>query len=110
MLKYLLDANIVIYVIKRRPAAVREVFNRQHSRMALSAVTLAELLHGVEKSSDPPRNLTVVEEFCSRLTVLPYSAKAARCTTATSAPFSQARVDPWGSTTSTSLLMRAAKD
>lgn len=77
MLKYLLDTNIVIYVIKRRPAAVREVFNQQHGRMALSAVTLAELLHGAEKSSDPLRNFAVVEDFYSRLTVLPYTAKAA---------------------------------
>ena len=77
MLKYLLDTNIVIYVVKHRPASVREVFNRQHGRMAVSAVTLAELLHGAEKSSDPPRNLAVVEDFCSRLAVLPYGAKAA---------------------------------
>ena len=67
MLKYLLDTNIVIYVIRRRPPAVREVFNLQHGRMAISTTTLAELLHGAEKSSDPPRNLAVVEDFCSRL-------------------------------------------
>lgn len=77
MLKYLLDTNIVIYVIKRRPAAVREAFNRHHGRMAISAVTLAELMHGAERSSDPPRNLAVVEDFCSRLAVLPYDEKAA---------------------------------
>ena len=77
MLKYLLDTNIVIYVVKHRPASVREVFNRQHGRMAVSVITLAELLHGAEKSSDVPRNLGVVEDFCSRLAVLPYTAKAA---------------------------------
>ncbi len=77
MLKYLLDTNVVIYIIKRRPPAVREVFNRQHGRMAISAITLAELMHGAEKSSDPPRNLAVVEDFCSRLAVLSYGDKAA---------------------------------
>jgi len=77
MLRYLLDTNIVIYVIKRRPPEVREVFNRQHGRMAISAITLAELAHGAEKSGDPPRNLAVIEDFCSRLEVLPYTAKAA---------------------------------
>jgi tRNA(fMet)-specific endonuclease VapC len=56
---------------------VREVFNHQHGRMAISAITLAELTHGAEKSSDPPRNLAVVEDFCSRLAVLPYADKAA---------------------------------
>lgn len=39
---------------------------------------MAELLHGAEKSSQPARNLAVVEDFCSRLEVLPYHARAAR--------------------------------
>ena len=78
MLKYLLDTNIVIYVIKRRPIEVLETFNTNASRMAISVVTLAELLHGAEKSSQPASNLAVVEDFCSRLQVLPYMPKAAQ--------------------------------
>jgi len=77
MLKYLLDTNIVIYVIKRRPLIALERFNREHGRMAVSSITLAELAHGAEKSSDPARNLRVVEDFISRLAVLPLSDKAA---------------------------------
>lgn len=45
--------------------------------MAISAITLAELIHGAEKSSDVPRNLAVVEDFCSRITVQPYGEQAA---------------------------------
>jgi tRNA(fMet)-specific endonuclease VapC len=78
VLKYLLDTNIVIYLIKHRPPQAREIFNRQQGRMAISAITLAELIHGAEKSSDPPSNLDVVEDFCSRLAVLPYTAQAAQ--------------------------------
>jgi len=78
MLKYLLDTNIVIYVIKRRPIEVLSTFNTNVNRMAISVVTLAELLHGAEKSSQPTSNLAVVEDFCSRLEVLPYTAKAAQ--------------------------------
>ncbi len=77
MLRYLLDTNICIYVIKHRPPQMREVFNRHHGHMAISAITLAELLHGAEKSADPTRNLAVVEDFCSRMAVLPYTDKAA---------------------------------
>lgn len=77
MLKYLLDTNIIIYVIKQRPLQVLEVFNRHHGRMAISSITLAELVHGAEKSSDVSRNTAVVEDFVSRLTVLPYDDKAA---------------------------------
>ena len=78
MIKFLLDTNIVIYVIKRRPMEVLATFNNNATRMAISAVTLAELLHGAEKSSQPVHNLAVVEDFCSRLVVLPYAEKAAQ--------------------------------
>lgn len=78
MLKYLLDTNIAIYVIKRRPVEALKTFNTNAARMAISVVTLAELLHGAEKSSQPVANLAVVEDFCSRLEVLPYTAKAAQ--------------------------------
>jgi tRNA(fMet)-specific endonuclease VapC len=78
VLKYLLDTNIVIYVIKRRPPEVLILFNTHATRMAISVVTLAELLHCAEKSSRPAANLAVVEDFISRLDVLPYTAKAAQ--------------------------------
>ena len=77
MLKYLLDTNIVIYVIKRRPRVALKRFNQEHGHMAVSSITLAELIHGAEKSRDPSRNLAVVEDFCARLTVLAYGEKAA---------------------------------
>lgn len=77
MLKYLLDTNIVIYVVKRRPPEVREIFNRRQGAMAISAITLAELVHGAEKSASPERNLAVVDDFCSRLEVLAYPPEAA---------------------------------
>ena len=77
MLRYLLDTNIVIYVLKRRPVEVLSTFNANASRMAISSITLAELLHGAEKSSRVSENLSAIEDFCSRLHVLPYGAKAA---------------------------------
>ena len=77
MLKYMLDTNIVIYVIKRRPVELLEVFNRHAGQMCMSSITLAELLHGVEKSSMPDHNLSQVEDFISRLEVLAYGNKAA---------------------------------
>jgi tRNA(fMet)-specific endonuclease VapC len=77
MLACMLDTSIAIYVIKRRPLAVLDRFNRHQERLALSAVVLAELLHEADKSSDPARNLAVVEDFVSRLVVLDYGAKAA---------------------------------
>ena len=78
MLRYLLDTNIVIYVLKRRPVEVLSTFNNNASRMAISSVTLAELLHGAEKSSRVSENLAAIEDFCSRIEVLPYGPKAAQ--------------------------------
>ncbi len=77
MLKYLLDTNIVIYVIKRRPLEALNTFKEHAGQLAISSITLAELLHGVEKSSRPEHNRRQVEDFVSRLDVLDYTAKAA---------------------------------
>jgi tRNA(fMet)-specific endonuclease VapC len=77
MLKYMLDTNIVIYIIKRRPRSVLETFNQRSGQLCISSITLAELHHGVEKSDQVSRNLAVLEDFTSRLEVLPYSVEAA---------------------------------
>lgn len=78
MLRYLLDTNIVIYVLKRRPVEVLPFFNENAGRMAISAITLAELVHGAEKSLHVSKNLAAIEDFCSRVEVLAYTAKAAQ--------------------------------
>ncbi len=77
MLKYMLDTNICIFTVKNRPAHMREVFNRHHGQMCISAVSLMELIYGAEKSASPERNLAVVEGFAARLDVLPYDEIAA---------------------------------
>jgi len=77
MLKYMLDTNIVIYVIKRRPIEVLAIFNKHVGQLCISSITLAELLHGVEKSIQPEHNMRQVDDFVSRLDVLEYTSKAA---------------------------------
>ncbi len=77
MLKYMLDTNIAIYVIKKRPTDVLDKFNRHAGYLCISAITLAELMHGVEKSTRQSQNLQRLEAFSSRLTVLEYGQNAA---------------------------------
>ncbi len=77
MLKYMLDTNIAIYVIKRRPIEMLKTFNQHAGQLCISSITLAELLHGVEKSRFVEQNLKNVENFISRLEVLEYGYKAA---------------------------------
>lgn len=78
MLKYMLDTNICIYVIKRRPVEVLETFNKYSGLMCISSITYAELCHGVEKSARPEQNRQAVEDFVSRLVILQYGEKAAQ--------------------------------
>lgn len=73
----MLDTNIVIYVIKRRPIEALATFNKHAGHLCISSITLAELLHSVEKSDRPEDNLRQVEDFLSRLDVLEYGNKAA---------------------------------
>ena len=78
MNKYLLDTNICIYVIKRKPIELLSVFNEKAGQMAISSITLAELVHGVEKSQQQKNNRLILEDFISHLAVLDYTAKAAQ--------------------------------
>ncbi|MDH0731400.1 tRNA(fMet)-specific endonuclease VapC [Pseudomonas sichuanensis] len=77
MLRYMLDTNICIFTIKNKPQVVREAFNRHYGQLAISTVTLMELVYGAEKSAAPQRNLAVVEGFTARLEVLDYDTLAA---------------------------------
>lgn len=75
-LRYLLDTNICIFIIKNRPEAVRVRFEGlRPGEVGLSAVTEAELLHGVYKSARVDHNLAAVLDFASQLVVLPFDSQ-----------------------------------
>lgn len=77
MLKYMLDTNICIFIIKHKPPHVRETLNQHSDQLCISTVTLMELVYGAEKSASPEKNLSVVEGFAARLEVLEYDSSAA---------------------------------
>ena len=77
MLRYMLDTNICIHVIKNRPEGLRERFNRLADQLCISAVSLAEIIYGAEKSARQIENIKVVEQFAARLDVLPFGERAA---------------------------------
>jgi tRNA(fMet)-specific endonuclease VapC len=77
MLRYMLDTNICIYVIKSRPAGLRERFNSLADQLCISAITLAEIIYGAEKSARPVENLAIIEQFAARLDILPFGERAA---------------------------------
>jgi tRNA(fMet)-specific endonuclease VapC len=56
---YLLDANVVVALLRNKPAGVRERYREAEAAgdyLALSSVVLYELWYGVAKSSQVPEN------------------------------------------------------
>ena len=77
MIRFMLDTDLSIYVINRRPPAALNSFNAHAGEICISAITLAELFHGAEKSGNPIRTRRRVDDFISRLSVLEYGERAA---------------------------------
>ncbi|MGO9544372.1 MAG: type II toxin-antitoxin system tRNA(fMet)-specific endonuclease VapC [Rhodomicrobium sp.] len=77
MLRYMLDTNLCIRVLRDRPEALRERFNSEADGLCISTIILTELLHGAAKSARPERNRLEVERFAARLEVLPFDLAAA---------------------------------
>ena len=75
---YLLDTNICIFVIKRKPPAVLERFQKHSpADVAISSVTLAELRYGADKSSRPPKNHAALDSFLLPLSIADFDSPAA---------------------------------
>ncbi len=78
-MKFMLDTNTCIYIIKRKPPDVIERFNQTEiSQIGISSITLSELLYGVSKSSKPEQNQIALMQFVAPLEILPYSDEAAQ--------------------------------
>jgi tRNA(fMet)-specific endonuclease VapC len=77
MLRFMLDTNVCIRVLRDRPASARERFNAEAESLCISAVTLAELLHGAAKSDEPAKSRLQVERLTARLEVLTFDQEAA---------------------------------
>jgi tRNA(fMet)-specific endonuclease VapC len=76
-LRYMLDTDVCIFVMRERSPSLRERFRSAADQLCISSVTLGELLYGAEKSARRLRNLEIVESFSARLEILPFGEKAA---------------------------------
>ncbi|MCX7658630.1 MAG: type II toxin-antitoxin system VapC family toxin, partial [Oscillospiraceae bacterium] len=78
-MKYMLDTNICIYIIKKKPKDVFLRFGKiPPGDICISSITLAELEYGVCKSTDKTRNKTALAGFLVPVQILPFSENAAR--------------------------------
>lgn len=78
-MKYLLDTNICIYAIRRKPEQVAKKMKAVSARhsLSLSSITVAELEYGVHKSATPQKNAITLLKFLSPFDVIPFSEEAA---------------------------------
>jgi tRNA(fMet)-specific endonuclease VapC len=77
-MKYLLDTNICIYIIKQKPPQVIGRLQKLAvNEIGISIITLAELEYGVAKSSFPERNRLALVRFLAPFEILPFSETAA---------------------------------
>ena len=78
MIRYMLDTNICVELIRGRAASVFDRLKRcRMDEVALSSITLAELQYGVAKSARPARHAVLLAEFCAPLAILPFDNQAA---------------------------------
>ncbi|MDP2338553.1 MAG: type II toxin-antitoxin system VapC family toxin [Bacteroidota bacterium] len=76
-MEYLLDTNICIYIIKKKPVEVFEKFkNLTIGDVGISSITLAELQYGIEKSSSPEKNREALEKFLTPIEIIDYGYEA----------------------------------
>lgn len=79
MTAYMLDTNICINIIKKKPDQVIE--RLRHTRVpdvGVSSITLSELEYGAAKSARPEQNKLAIVEFLAPLEILPYDDMAAQ--------------------------------
>ena len=77
-MRYMLDTNICIYIIKNKPKKVIiELKRHKPSEICVSAITYAELTHGVEKSMAVEKNRLALALLFSNIEVLDFDIKAA---------------------------------
>lgn len=75
-MKYLLDTNICIYIIKKKPEKVLNRFSKlKPGDVGVSTITIAELYYGVAKSSKPNQNTIALQEFLQPLIILDFTSE-----------------------------------
>lgn len=75
---YLLDTNIISYWMRGDPTVTARIKVRAPSELSLSAITLAEIWYGIEKSPVKKKERrSKIEKICSLLSVYPFDEAAA---------------------------------
>lgn len=76
-LRYMLDTNICIYIMKNKPPHLAPIFDEHSRELCVSSVTVMELQYGVENSQQRTTNADKLDSFLARLAILNYGSDAA---------------------------------
>ena len=80
VLIFMLDTDICIYIIKRKPASVlKRLESLQPGKLAMSAITFAELMNGAKKSQHVEANLARLNALGELLDIRTFDKQAAVC-------------------------------
>ena len=75
---YMLDTDICIYIIKRKPSSVvNRLEQLKPGELAISAITFAELVNGAEKSKYVEANMARLNDLTELIDVRPFDRRAA---------------------------------
>ena len=77
MLRYLIDTDTAIDLLRRSPRIDAARFADAGDRVAASSITVMELEYGIERSAQPARNRAEVDGLLSRVSVLVFDRHAA---------------------------------
>lgn len=77
-MKYMLDTNICIALIRHKPLhLLTKLINIPLGEVGISSITMAELVHGVEKSLLHEKNLEALNQFLLPLEVADFDQQSA---------------------------------
>ena len=76
-MKYMLDTNICIGLIRQKPQKlIRRLTRCAPGEVGVSSITIAELAHGANKSNRIEQNLSALEQFLLPIEVADFDQRA----------------------------------
>ncbi len=77
-MKYMLDTNICIYLIKHSsPNLLQKFLEKDPEDFCISVITYSELMYGVEKSQKKNESYIALMTFLANIKILDFNSKAA---------------------------------
>ena len=78
-MKYMLDTNIIIYLMKNHSEALIQRFHQvSPEEVCVSSITYAELEYGVSKSDSKEKNAMALLTMMSKIRVLPFDSSSCK--------------------------------